>query len=69
MFLYKTDITYPLLTDKIYEFKNIDDLKESVKKVMDDWSLYKNDYKKIRDIYYTENAIQKHKKFFDEVFN
>lgn len=69
VFLYKTDISYPLITNKLYEFRSIEELQASVEYILGNWNECLEEYEKIRSVYYTENALEMHKNFFDKTFN
>ncbi|MGN0384185.1 MAG: hypothetical protein ACI4DS_07935 [Eubacterium sp.] len=69
VFLYKTEINYPLITNPLFEFRNDEDLLIAVQQVLQNWALYKEQYKEVRAVYHTENALQNHQQFFDEIFN
>lgn len=70
VFLYKTEIPYPLIIDKVYEFKNEEELYKNIKNIFEDYDEYYRNYKiMVKKYYYIENSYNLHKEFFDREFN
>lgn len=69
VFIYKSDIYYPIQTDSFYEFSNISKLIESVKYLINHMEEKRREYALIQKHYHVYNAEQLHKEFFDNNFN
>lgn len=69
VFLLKTEIYYPLETDKFYEFSDYNSLFEKIELLYKNWNEKKKNYQSVKNTYYEDGAFDKHKKVMDEIFN
>ena len=67
VFVYRMEKSFPVITDDIYNFKDIEEFIDKYNKWNDNKEKYKEEYKNIISLYYTKNSKELHKKFFESL--
>lgn len=67
VFVYRMEKSFPVITDDIYNFNDIEEFIDKYNKWNDNKEKYKEEYKNIISLYYTKNSKELHKKFFESL--